>query len=87
MTSQTEHAEYPYVLRIETTGGQSSSVPIAFLTAKQVEAFLQSDFKRLVEEAGLKGGRIHVERAPTADYDKVLGDVASYLRSATDKVA
>ncbi len=87
MSSQTEHAEYPYVLRIETTTGHSISVPIAFLTVKQVEAFLQSDFKRLVQEAGLKGVRIHVERAPIADYNKVLGDVATYLRSATGKVA
>ena len=83
MNPQTEIAEYPYVLRIETTTGHSISVPIAFLTAKQVEVFLQSDFTRLVQEAGLSGVRIHVERAPTADYDKVLGEVATYLRTAT----
>lgn len=87
MTSETEHAEYPYVLKIETSTGQSTTIPIAFLTSKQVEHFLQFDFKRVVQEAGLNGVRIHVERAPTADYEKVLGAVAAYLRTATRKVA
>src|ERR1051326_5175346 len=33
------------------------------LTSKQLEVFLQTEFKRLAQEAGVKGGRIHVERA------------------------
>lgn len=79
--------EFPYFVKIETTSGQSATVPIAFLTMKQVEAFLQTDFKRLVEEAGIKGARLHVERATTADYEKVLGDVAACLRTAKMKAA
>lgn len=81
MSSETRKAEYPYVVKIETASGQSD-VPVAFLTAEQVENLLQSDFKRLVEEAGAKGVRIHLERAPTADYDRILDDVAAYLRRA-----
>ena len=42
------------------------------MTAEQVERFLQVDFKRLVEGAGIRGARVHVERAATADYEKVL---------------
>lgn len=77
-----QQVEYPYFVKIETETGQSAQVPIAFLTRKQVENFVQFDFKRLVEEAGIKGARIHVERATTADYDKVLGDIAACLKTA-----
>ncbi len=79
--------EYPYVLTIETAPGQSTTVPIAFLTAKEIETFLQADFQRLVEAAGLKGVRVHIERAPTADYDKVLVDVAGHLRAVATRAA
>jgi hypothetical protein len=87
MTLEAQQAEYPYFVKIETTAGQSANVPIAFLTRQQVENFIQFDFKRLVEEAGIKGARIHVERASTADYQKVLGDIAACLRTAPVKVA
>jgi hypothetical protein len=79
MTPETQQAEYPYSVRIETSTGQAINVPIAFLTPKQIESFLQVDFKRLVQEAGVKGARIHVERAMTADYDEVLRKVAACL--------
>ena len=79
--------EYPYVLTLETAPGQSTVVPIAFLTTREIENFLQTDFKRLVEAAGLKGVRVHIERAPTADYDKVLVDVAGHLRSVATRAA
>ncbi len=85
--TEKEHVEYPYVLKIETAKGHATSVPIAFLTAQQVQEFLQVDFKRLVQEAGLSGVRIHVERAPTADYEKVLGEVAAYLRASGERAA
>lgn len=87
MTVDAQQAEYPYSVKIETSTGQATDVPIAFLTRQQVESFLQFDFKRLVEEAGIKGARIHVERAMTADYEKVLGDIAACLRTAPVKVA
>lgn len=82
MNAEAQQVEFPYFVKIETLSGQSANVPIAFLTRQQVENFLQFDFKRLVEEAGVKGARIHVERASTADYDKVLGEIAACLRTA-----
>ena len=87
MTPETQQAEYPYSVKIETTTGQSTTVGIAFLTPKQVENFLQFDFKRLTQEAGVKGARILVERAMTADYEKVLHEVTACLRTATVKAA
>ena len=77
-----QQSESPYCVRIETETGQSSTVPIAFLTPKELEVFLQIEFKRLAQEAGVKGVRIHVERAIAADYDQLLGEVASCLFSA-----
>jgi hypothetical protein len=47
-----------------------------------LEVFLQSEFKRLAQEAGVKGARIHVERAVAADYEQVLREVAACLFSA-----
>jgi hypothetical protein len=87
MTSELQQAESPYCVRIETDTGQSSTVPIAFLTAKQLEVFLQSEFKRLVQEAGVKGARIHVERAVAADYEQVLREVSACLFSAKTRAA
>ncbi len=86
MSAQTQ-PELPYFVKIETSTGHTTTVPIAFLTPKQVEDFLQVDFKRLVQEAGVKGARIHVERATTADYEKVLADFAACLQSARAKAA
>jgi len=87
MTPETQPVEYPYSVKIETTTGQSTTVGIAFMTPKQVENFLQFDFKRMAQEAGVKGARIHVERAMTADYEKVLDEVTACLRTATEKAA
>ncbi len=87
MILDTQQAEYAYFVKIETLTGQSATVPIAFLTPQQMENFLRVDFKRLVQEAGIKGARIHVERAITADYQKVLGDIAAWLRSASMRAA
>ena len=84
MTPQTQQPEYPYSVKIETSTGHSATVPVAFLTPKQVENFLQFDFKRLTEEAGIKGARIHVERAMTADYENVMSEVIACLRSARE---
>ncbi len=87
MTAASQQPEFPYCVKIETSTGQSAHVPIAFLTRQQVEQFVQSDFKRLVQEAGIKGACIVVEHAETADYDKVLSEVSTCLRTAKAKVA
>jgi hypothetical protein len=87
MIPETQQSESPYCVRIETETGQSSTVPIAVLTPKQLEDFLQSEFKRLAQEAGVKGARIHVERAIAADYEQVLREVAACLFSAKARAA
>ena len=82
MTPETQHSECPYCVKIETATGQTATVPLAFLTPKHLEAFLQTEFKRLAQEAGVKGARVHVERAMAADYDHVIREVEAFLRSA-----
>jgi hypothetical protein len=82
MNRETQQSESPYCVRIETATGQSATVPIAVLTTKQLEVFLQSEFKRLAQEAGVTGARIHVERAIAADYEQVLREVTACLSSA-----
>ncbi len=82
MSSEAQKIEYPFTLKIETSTGPAITVPIAFLTREQVAKLLQSDFKRLAEEAGIKGSRVHVEQAVTANYDNVLLEVATCLRGA-----
>ena len=85
MSLEVQHAEFPYTLNIETAAGQAVAVPIAFLTREELATFLQTDFKRLANEAGLRGARIHVEQAATADYGNVLEAVSAYLRRAALK--
>jgi hypothetical protein len=75
MNPEAQQSESPYCVKIKTETGQSVTVPIAVLTPKQLEVFLQSEFKRLAQEAGVKGARIHVERAMAADYEQVLREV------------
>lgn len=87
MSAESPNVEYPFTLKIESSTGQSVTVPIAFLTRKQVAEFLQSDFKRLTEEAGVKGTRVSVEQAVTADYENVLQEVGAYLRRTALKRA
>ena len=82
MSPETQQFESPYCVMIETETGQSSTFPICFLTPKQLEVFLQSEFKKLALEAGVKGARIHVERAIVADYEQVLREVTACLFSA-----
>jgi hypothetical protein len=87
MSPETQQSEHPYSVKIETPTGQSAIVPVAFLTPKQVEVFLQIEFKRLAQEAGVKGARIHMERATAADYEQVIHEVTACLRSTTAIVA
>ncbi len=87
MTPEMQQYESPYRISIETETGLSATVPIAFLTPKELEVFLHSEFKRLAQEAGVKGARVHVERAIAADYEQVLREVASCLFSAKARAA
>lgn len=82
MTPDTQYSESPYCVKIEMATGQSITVPIAVLTSKQLETFLQTEFKRLAQAAGVTGARVHVERAMAADYDHVIREVEACLRSA-----
>jgi hypothetical protein len=87
MSSETQKSETPYSVKIETATGTSATVPIVVLTPKQLEDFLQVEFKRLVQEAGIRGARVQVERAIAADYDQVIREVAACLRSAKTNAA
>lgn len=87
MTPETQQSESPYSVKIETATGKSTTVPIVILTPKQLEDFLQVEFKKLAQEAGVKGSRVHVERAVAADYEQVIREVAACLRSAKASVA
>jgi hypothetical protein len=87
MALETQQSESPYSVKIETATGRFTTVPIAVLTPKQLEDFLQIEFKRLAQEAGVKGARVHVERAVAADYEQVIREVAVCLRSAKASVA
>jgi hypothetical protein len=87
MNSETQQSESPYCVKIETATGQSTTVPIAVLTPQQLEVFLQTEFTRLAQEAGVKGARVHVERAIAADYEQVLREVTACLSSAKARAA
>jgi hypothetical protein len=87
MTLETQQSESPYSVKIETATGKSTTVPIVILTPKQLEDFLQIEFKKLAQEAGVKGSRIHVERAVAADYEQVIREVSACLRSTKASVA
>jgi hypothetical protein len=87
MTSETQQSESTYSIKIETAIGRSTTIPIAVLTPEQLKDFLQIDFKRVAQEAGAKGARVHVERAVAADYEQVIHEVAACLRSAKTSAA
>ena len=87
MTPETQQSESPYSVKIETPTGRSTTVPIVVLTPKQLEDFLQIEFEKLAQEAGVKGARVHVQRAIAADYEQVIREVAACLRSAKASVA
>src|SRR5207247_4338141 len=87
MNPETQQSESPYCVKIETETGQSATVPIAVLTPKQLEVFLQNEFKRLAHEAGVKGVRVHVGRAIAADYEQVLREVTACLSAAKARAA
>jgi hypothetical protein len=93
MLLDAQQREYAYCVQIETRTGESAVISPALLTQKQVKHFVQFEFKRLSQEAGIRGSRIHVEQVAAvdckgaADYNKVISDVAARLRSGVKKVA
>lgn len=87
MTPEAKQFESPYSVKIETGTGRSTTIPTAVLTAKQLENLLQVEFKRLAQEAGVKGASVHVERAVAADYEQVIREVAACLSSAKPSAA
>jgi hypothetical protein len=87
MMPEVQPVEYPFTVTIETSTGESFAVPIASLTREQVANFLQFDFKRLAQEAGISGARVHVQLAETADYSDVLEEVGTTLRGGLRRAA
>ena len=86
MVSKTQQVLHPYSVRIETPTGTSTTLPHALLTPKQAEE-LQAEFKRLAQDAGVKGARINVQRATADDYEKVIHEAKACLRNAMAKAA
>ena len=87
MSPEMQQTESPYSVTIETANGKSTTVPIVVLTPKQLADFLQIEFKRLAQDAGAKGARVHVERTLAADYEQVIREVAVCLGSTKASVA
>ena len=77
-----QQSESPYCVRIETETGQSSTVPIAFLTPKQLEVFLQSEFKKLAQEAGVRGAPAFSGAGGGRRLEQVLREVSACLFTA-----
>ena len=87
MQPEVQNIEYTYAVTLETPLGQSIVVPFASLTREEVASFLQVDFKRLVDHAGVKGARVQVEHASTIGYDRVLEETEACLRRTAMKAA
>lgn len=86
MTPKTQQPLHPYSVKIATPIGGAASLPFALLTPKQVEE-VQVEFKRLAQEAGIKGARIDVQRVVADDYEKVIHEAKACLRKAMAKAA
>ena len=66
--------------------GKATTLPHALLTPKQAED-LQAEFKRLAQDAGVKGARIDVHRVIADDSEKVIHEAKACLRNAMPKAA
>ena len=86
MTPKKQQPLQPYSVKIETPTGKSTTLPNALLTPKQAEQ-IQVEFKKLTQEAGVKGARIQVQRAVPDDYQKVMHEAKACLRKAMAKAA
>ncbi len=61
MAPKTRQFLQPYSVKIETATGKSTTLPVTLLTPKQAEE-VQVEFKRLAQDASIKGARINVQR-------------------------
>jgi len=86
MVQKTQPVLHPYSVKIETPTGKSTTLPHALLTPKQAEE-VQAEFKRLAQDAGVKGARINVQRASADDYERVIHEAKACLRNAIGKAA
>ena len=86
MAPKTQQLLNPYSVKIETPTGKSTTLPVTLLTPKQAEE-VQAEFKKLAQDAGVKGARINVHRVTVDDYEKVIHESKTCLRSATAKAA
>ena len=86
MSPTTQQPLHPYSVKIATPTGGSANLPFALLTPKQV-AQVQVEFKRLAQEAGIKGARIDVQRVVPDDYGKVIHEAKACLRKVMAKAA
>ncbi len=86
MTPKTQQLLHPYSVKIETPTGKSATLPVTLLTPKQAEE-VQVEFKRLAQEAGIKGARINVQRGIGNEYEKVIHEIKACLRKAMAKAA
>ena len=86
MTPKTQQFLHPYTVKIETPTGKSTALPVTLLTPKQAED-VQAEFKRLAQDAGIKGARISVQRVIADDYDKVIQEAKACLRNAQARAA
>jgi len=77
---------FPYSVKINMATGTYAALPITLLTPKQVEE-LQVEFKKIVQDAGVRGARISVQRLAVDDYDKVLHEAKACVRKAMPKAA
>ena len=66
--------------------GSSTNIPVTLLSPKQAEE-VQAEFKKLAQDAGVKGARINVQRATSDDYEKVIHEAKACLRNAMAKAA
>jgi hypothetical protein len=86
MAPKTQQLLHPYMVNIETPTGKSAALPVTLLTPKQAED-IQAEFKRLAQDAGVKGARINVQRVTADDYEKVIHEAKACLRDAVARAA
>jgi hypothetical protein len=83
---KTQQPLHPYAVKIETPTGKSTNLPVILLTPKQAEE-VRVEFKRLAQEAAVKGARINVQRLVADDYEKLIREAKACLRTAMAKAA
>ena len=86
MAPKTQQLLHLYTVKIETPTGKSTTLPGTLLTPKQAEE-VQAEFKRLAQDAGVKGARINLQRITADDYEKVIQEAKACLRNALTKAA